>query len=50
MLAGHGWLQVLWLQILALNGLSLMLAWKIGLEIVAIHPNSGGIVLEFLAE
>jgi hypothetical protein len=40
--AGHGWLQILWLQILSLNGLSLMLAPNLGLEIVAIHPDSGG--------
>jgi hypothetical protein len=42
MLAGHGWLQIPWLQILALNGLSLTPGWNMGLEIVAIHPNSGG--------
>src|SRR5260221_11458779 len=41
MLVGHGWLQVLWLQILALNGLSLAPGRNMGLEIVAIHPNSG---------
>jgi hypothetical protein len=46
MLAGHGWLQVLWLQILALNGLSLTPGWNIGLEIVAIHPNSEGTDLD----
>src|SRR6266851_6246420 len=45
--AGHGWLQILWLQslslqILSLNGSSLMLAPNLGLEIVAIHPDSGG--------
>src|SRR5216684_7646957 len=41
MLVGHGWLQIPWLQILALNGLSLTPGWNMGLEIVAIHPNSG---------
>src|ERR1700694_2815259 len=36
MLVGHGWLQTL-----SPHVLSLMLAWNLGLEIVAIHPNSG---------
>jgi hypothetical protein len=34
---GHGWLRILWL-----HGVSLMLGWNMGLEIIAFHPNSGG--------
>ena len=37
---GHGWL--LWLRILSPHVLSLMLGWNLDLEIVAIHPDSGG--------
>jgi hypothetical protein len=36
MVAGHGWLQIL-----SLHVVSLILTWNLGLEIVAIHPNSG---------
>src|SRR5258706_5019548 len=36
MVAGHGWLQIL-----LAPALNLMLASNLGLEIVAIHPNSG---------
>src|SRR5258706_9708842 len=36
MVAGHGWLQIL-----LSPAVNLMLAWNLGLEIVAIHPNSG---------
>src|SRR5258706_15629439 len=35
MVAGHGWLQIL-----SLHVVSLILVWNLGLEMVAIHPNS----------
>src|SRR5450631_129988 len=37
MLVAHGWLRIPWL-----HGVYLTPGWNMGLEIVAIHPNSGG--------
>jgi hypothetical protein len=38
--SGHGWLLILSPHVVV----SLMLTWNLGLEIVAIHPDSGEIL------